>query len=113
MKAKIAECFGSMLARRVAGWVVDKSVESSRLRAPSCGLDSSGSALLPSALLKGFKNVAATTQTIDINVPRDDFFDVIRDYARYPEFLDEMESVRVIRSEGGVSDVEFTLNVIK
>jgi ribosome-associated toxin RatA of RatAB toxin-antitoxin module len=42
-----------------------------------------------------------------------DFFSVIRDYEKYPEFLDEMESVRIIRSEGGVSDVEFTLNVIK
>ena len=42
-----------------------------------------------------------------------DFFSVIRDYEKYPEFLDEMESVRIIRSQGGVSDVEFTLNVIK
>ena len=57
--------------------------------------------------------MAATTQTIEIDVPRGAFFDVIRDYERYPEFLDDMESVRVVRREGRVSDVEFTLNVIK
>lgn len=57
--------------------------------------------------------MAATTQTIEINVPVSDFFAVIRDYASYPEFLNDMESVRIISSSGGVSDVEFTLNVIK
>ena len=57
--------------------------------------------------------MAATTQTIEIDVPMSDFFSVIRDYEKYPEFLDEMESVRIIRSQDGVSDVEFTLNVIK
>jgi coenzyme Q-binding protein COQ10 len=57
--------------------------------------------------------LAATTQTIEINVPVSDFFEVIRDYASYPEFLSDMESVRVVSSSGGVSDVEFTLNVIK
>ena len=57
--------------------------------------------------------MAATTQTIEIDVSRAAFFDVIRDYERYPEFLDDMETVRIVRREGRVTDVEFTLNVIK
>ena len=57
--------------------------------------------------------MAATTQTIEIDVPMEAFFAVIRDYERYPEFLSDMESVRVVRRDGLVTDVEFTLNVIK
>jgi len=57
--------------------------------------------------------VAGACQTIDIDVTPAAFFEVIRDYEHYPDFLSDMESVRILSREDGVSDVEFTLNVIK
>ena len=57
--------------------------------------------------------MAGACQTIDIDVTPAAFFEVIRDYEHYPDFLSDMESVRILSREDGVSDVEFTLNVIK
>lgn len=57
--------------------------------------------------------MAAATQSIVVDVPREAFFDVIRDYARYPEFLRDMEAVSVPKRDGPVAEARFTLNVIK
>ena len=57
--------------------------------------------------------MAGATQTIVVDVPREEFFEVVRDYERYPEFLDDMEASEVLSRDGDVAEVEFTLNVIK
>jgi len=57
--------------------------------------------------------VAGATHSVIIDVPRREFFEVIRDYERYPEFLPDMEVVRVVERDGDVVDVHFTLNMIK
>ena len=57
--------------------------------------------------------MAGATQTLVVDVPRDELFEVIRDYERYPEFLDDMEASRIVRRDGADVEVEFTLNVIK
>jgi coenzyme Q-binding protein COQ10 len=57
--------------------------------------------------------MAGAAQHIVVDVPREDLFEVIRDYVNYPEFLSDMESVEVKKREGDVAEVEFTLNVIK
>ena len=57
--------------------------------------------------------MAGATRSIEINTSADVLYDVITDYERYPEFLSDMESARVIRSDGENAHVEFTLNLIK
>ena len=57
--------------------------------------------------------MAGATQTIVVNVPPEQFAQVISDYERYPEFLSEMEAVKVLERNGDAADVEFTLNLIK
>lgn len=57
--------------------------------------------------------MAGATQTVVIDVPREALFDVIRDFEKYPEFLDDMEAATIVRRDGDEAEVEFTLNVIK
>ena len=57
--------------------------------------------------------MAGATRSIEINTPADVFYDVVADYEKYPEFLSDMETVRVLRTDGQKAQVEFTLNLIK
>lgn len=57
--------------------------------------------------------MAGATRSIEINAPADVFYDVIADYEKYPEFLSDMETVRVLSQDGQNAQVEFTLNLIK
>jgi coenzyme Q-binding protein COQ10 len=50
------------------------------------------------------------TREITIGVPPEKLFDVIADYARYPEFVPSVKSCRPRRS-GGTVDVEFELDL--
>jgi ribosome-associated toxin RatA of RatAB toxin-antitoxin module len=52
------------------------------------------------------------SRTIEINVPPDALFDIIVDYARYPEFLSDMASVKVVSRDGAVAQVEFDLKLM-
>lgn len=54
---------------------------------------------------------ASTTQTFDCQ--RDQLFSVITDYEKYPEFLSEVKSCRVVRTDGNRKLVEFNVSVIK
>jgi len=40
-------------------------------------------------------------------------YDVIVDYASYPEFIDDMEAVEIVSTEGETIEAAFTLNLIK
>lgn len=42
-----------------------------------------------------------------------DFFDVITQYEKYPEFLQEMTSAEVVEEEGNTKIVNFNVTVIK
>ncbi len=57
--------------------------------------------------------MTGTVQSLVVNVPRTDFYEVIRDYESYPAFLPDMEEVRVLVRDGDTVDVHFTLNLIK
>lgn len=52
-------------------------------------------------------------QSIIVNAPPKALYDVIVDYERYPEFLSEVESIRILKRSGDVVDVEYTVNVVK
>lgn len=56
--------------------------------------------------------MATAEQTIDIAVPPAAFFAVVSDVARYPEFIPQMEHVRVLQTDGDTVDAEFTLHLI-
>jgi ribosome-associated toxin RatA of RatAB toxin-antitoxin module len=57
--------------------------------------------------------MAGAEQSIIINAPPQAIYDVIVDYERYPEFLSEVESIKILKRNGNVVDVEYTVNVIK
>ena len=57
--------------------------------------------------------MAAAERSIEVNVAPEALFDVISDYERYPQFLSDMEAAQVVREDGSVRDVAFTLNLIK
>jgi coenzyme Q-binding protein COQ10 len=56
----------------------------------------------------------AGTQTTEVfNCTKDEFFKIIADYEKYPEFLSEVKDCRVVETEGDRKKVEYTVNVIK
>lgn len=57
--------------------------------------------------------MAAAEQSIVIDVPREAFHAVIRDYAAYPEFLHDMKGAEIVRRDGHETDVRFTLHLVK
>ena len=57
--------------------------------------------------------MAGTEQEVRIGVSPADFFKVVTDYEAYPEFLDEMEAVKVLSRSGSTAEVQFTVNLIK
>jgi len=57
--------------------------------------------------------MAGTEKTIVINAPISVVYDVIVDYEKYPEFLNEIEGIRILKRQGNVVDVEYSANVIK
>ena len=54
-----------------------------------------------------------TQQTIDIGVSPEAFFDVITDYERYPQILEEMEDAKVLSRTGNTAEVRFSVNLFK
>jgi coenzyme Q-binding protein COQ10 len=54
---------------------------------------------------------ASTVETFAI--PNDKFFAIISDYEKYPEFLSEVKSVKVIETKGNKKLVEFSVSVLK
>jgi ribosome-associated toxin RatA of RatAB toxin-antitoxin module len=44
---------------------------------------------------------------------REQFFNLITDFEKYPEFLSEVKSCKVLETKGGKKLVEFHVNVIK
>lgn len=57
--------------------------------------------------------MAGAEQEVQIGVSPADFFKVVTDYESYPEFLDEMESVKLLSRSGNTAEVQFTVNLIK
>lgn len=57
--------------------------------------------------------MAGATHTVVIDCTRSDFYSVITDYEKYPEFLEDMSEVRVVSRDGDTVDVHFTLNLVK
>ncbi|WP_413287474.1 type II toxin-antitoxin system RatA family toxin [Bdellovibrio sp. HCB337] len=54
---------------------------------------------------------ASTTEVFNCSTA--DFFKIISDYEKYPEFLQEVKSCKVLKTEGNRKLVEFNVSVIK
>jgi len=54
---------------------------------------------------------AKTTEVF--NCSRDEFFRIISDYEKYPEFLGEVKDCRVLKTDGPRKLVEYTVSVVK
>jgi ribosome-associated toxin RatA of RatAB toxin-antitoxin module len=53
------------------------------------------------------------TRSIDIDTPVTDFYALLTDFDAYPQFLSDVTSTQVLRHEGNVWDVQFTVRVIR
>jgi ribosome-associated toxin RatA of RatAB toxin-antitoxin module len=53
------------------------------------------------------------TRSIVINAPMERVFSVIADYAKYPEFLPEVKTIRTSRRQGTELDVHYEVEVLK
>ena len=54
---------------------------------------------------------ASTTELFSCSV--EEFFDIIQDFEKYPEFLAEVKECRVVEDQGNRKRVEYTVSVIK
>jgi len=50
-------------------------------------------------------------RSIDIRVPPERIFEVVQDYAKYPEFIPDLRRVSVLRKAGTQQDVEFEVEL--
>ncbi len=57
--------------------------------------------------------MAGASRSIEINAAIEKVYGVIVDYEKYPEFLDEQTSAKVLSKNGDVAEVSFKLKVIK
>lgn len=55
--------------------------------------------------------MAQARKTIEVAVPLEKFFEVLRDYARYTEFLPEVQAVRLGPRSGDTVEVTYRLDV--
>ncbi len=57
--------------------------------------------------------MAGTQATEVFNCTKEEFFKIISDYEKYPEFLSEVKDCKVVEVQGDRKKVEYTVNVIK
>lgn len=57
--------------------------------------------------------MAAASTTEIFPCTNEQFFSIIADYEKYPEFLSEVKSCKVLKTEGNKKLVEFHVSVIK
>jgi coenzyme Q-binding protein COQ10 len=52
-------------------------------------------------------------KSIEINVPRENMLSVITDFEKYPEFLTDMKSARILSQTGNVYVAAFEIKILK
>lgn len=57
--------------------------------------------------------MAGAEKSIEINAPIETVYAIITDYAKYPEFLDDVKAVKVLSQGGGAARIEQTLSLVK
>ena len=57
--------------------------------------------------------MSGATRTEIFKVPAEKFFQVIIDYEKYPDFVDGVEEIKVLKKTENGAQVKFTVNIIK
>ncbi len=57
--------------------------------------------------------MAEVKQEETFNCTPQEFFNIIKDYARYPEFLKDVKSCRVVEDKGTEKLVEYKISIVK
>ena len=57
--------------------------------------------------------MAAASTTEIFNCTPEQFFKIVSDYEKYPEFLQEVKACKVLKSDGNKKLVEFQVSVVK
>jgi coenzyme Q-binding protein COQ10 len=57
--------------------------------------------------------MAAAERSEVINIPLSKFYDVIRDFQKYPEFVSSVKKTQVLSKEGSKSRVHFDIELMK
>ncbi len=52
-------------------------------------------------------------KSIDVNTSAEVLFSVIADYEKYPEFLKDIESAKIVKRGNGVTEAKFAITVVK
>lgn len=56
----------------------------------------------------------ATAQTSEVfNCTQEEFFKIVSDYEKYPEFLPEVKAVKVTKNEGSIKEMEYNVSLVK
>lgn len=55
---------------------------------------------------------SATTSAI-FNCTAEEFFKLISDYEKYPEFLTEVKAVKILKTSGATKEMEYSVSLIK
>ena len=56
--------------------------------------------------------MAGASRTITINAPIEKVFDIITDYAKYPQFLSDMSGANIKSKNGNIAEVTFELKLV-
>ncbi len=54
---------------------------------------------------------ATRTETVDVDINK--LYDIIVDYAKYPDFVDGVSSIKVLSQDENKAKVEYAINLIK
>ncbi len=57
--------------------------------------------------------MAKVSQTEVFQCSVEQFYKIISEYEKYPEFMDEVKSVKILKQEGDVQHIEYKISVIK
>lgn len=56
----------------------------------------------------------ATAQTTEVfNCTPEEFFKIVSDFEKYPEFLPEVKSVKITKNEGSTKEMEYSVSLVK
>ncbi|MBI3543136.1 MAG: SRPBCC family protein [Deltaproteobacteria bacterium] len=56
--------------------------------------------------------MAEASKTVEMTVPRDKLWETIIDYAKYPEFVDGAQKVKILSREAGKARVEYGIQLL-
>lgn len=57
--------------------------------------------------------MAQATITTTFNCTAEEFFQLVSDYEKYPEYLTEVKDVKILKSSGNTKEMEYSVSLLK